>query len=394
MATNIPPIPQYTDEQDYGKILSNYLGNVRDDVDKREGSIIFDAGAPCCFELAKYYVYLNAMILNMFASTAEAPYIDLKCEELNIYRKLANKAKRLGKFYGENETPFFLGMGVRFSSIDSKSPVNYIITEVHLDSNGQAIPGEYVLECENSGSVGNEYYGSIVPITNINGLVEATLSDVLVPGTDDEETESLRKKYFERINTKPFGGNLADYRNFVTEIEGVGSCQIYPAWKGGGTVLISILDSNFDEPSEYLISTVQNLVDPYVNDKDYAGEGLGQAPIDHRVTIKGASNFEISVSAKVDLSQGVTLPQVKTLVEESIENYFKQIRQDWGKSDNKNRYKSSVFISRIGSAILSVSGVENVTNILLNNSSSDIQLIEDKDFQQIPKLLEVILDEQ
>ena len=43
MASNIPAIPDYVDEQDYEYILASYLGNVRDDVDKREGSIIWDS---------------------------------------------------------------------------------------------------------------------------------------------------------------------------------------------------------------------------------------------------------------------------------------------------------------------------------------------------------------
>ena len=65
--------PDYTQDTDYSSILSNYLGNVRSDVDKREGSVIWDAGAPCCIEIAKAYIYLQTMILNCFASTAEEP---------------------------------------------------------------------------------------------------------------------------------------------------------------------------------------------------------------------------------------------------------------------------------------------------------------------------------
>ena len=73
MASNIPQVPDYVDEQDYEYILARYLGNVRDDVDKREGSIIWDSGAPLCIELAIAYLYVQVMVLNCFAASAPFP---------------------------------------------------------------------------------------------------------------------------------------------------------------------------------------------------------------------------------------------------------------------------------------------------------------------------------
>ena len=37
----------------------------------------------------------------------------------------------------------------------------------------------------------------------------------------------------------PFGGNIAQYRQWAKEIPGIGGVQVYPVWAGGGTVKLS-----------------------------------------------------------------------------------------------------------------------------------------------------------
>ena len=57
-----------------------------------------------------------------------------------------------------------------------------------------------------------------------------------------------------------FGGNIAAYRNTILAIEGVGAVQVYPTWKGGGTVLCSILDSELTPAESGLVAQVQKAI--------------------------------------------------------------------------------------------------------------------------------------
>ena len=382
MVANIPQVPDYIDEQDYEYILARYLGNVRDDVDKREGSIIWDSGSPCCIEIAIAYMYLQSMILNAFAASAQSPFLELRCEEQGITRDPATYAKRLGVFTNGQGGPYSLVMGTEFSTISETNLVNFRVIEVYTE-NGITVPGSYILQCTEAGTIGNEYFGEIVPVLNLTGLATATLTDILVPGENDQDIEELRAEYFETVNQKPFGGNITEYRQFVEAIEGVGGTQIYPVWNGGGTVKISFIDSSFNAPSSTLIQEVQKAVDPHYND-EYAGMGLGTAPIGHVVTVVGATEFKVDIVASIELEQGYTLQQIQPSIKDSIEEYFLNLRKNWKKADDLNNYSVEIIIARVRSAILNTIGVKNITDCTLNGDTVDIVLTEDSTLQQLP----------
>lgn len=389
MATNIPQPPNYVDEQDYEYVLASYLGDVRDDVDKREGSIIWDSGAPCCIEVAKAYLYLQAMILNAFAATAQSPFLEYRCEEQNVHRDPATYAIRRGVFTNGAGGPYAINLGTEFSTVGETNLVNFKVIEVYTE-NGETVPGSYILECTEAGTIGNEYFGEIIPVFNLSGLATATLTDILVPGEAEQDIEDLREEYFEVINQKPFGGNITDYRMFVESLEGVGSCQVYPVWAGGGTVKISFIDSTYSKPSTTLIKKVQEAVDPHYND-EYAGMGLGKAAIGHVVTVVGASDYLVNIKATLELAQSYTIGQVEQAIKDNIEKYLYELRKNWDKSDDLNNYKVKIIRAKIQSAILNTKGVANVTECLLNGEEEDIELTEDKFIQELPKLGEVSL---
>lgn len=390
MSANIPQVPDYVDEQDYEYILSSYLGNVRDDVDKREGSIIWDSGAPCCIEIAKAYLYLQSMILNVFAASAGSPFLEWRCEEQGIERQPATYAKRKGVFTNGEGGPFAITIGTEFSTVSETNLVNFKVIEV-FTQNGQTVPGSYILECTHPGEIGNEYFGEIIPVLNLTGLATATLTDILIPGENEQDLEDLRAEYFEVVRQKPFGGNIPDYREFIESLNGVGTCQVYPVWNGGGTVKIVFIDSTYSVPSSTLIETVQKAVDPHWND-EYAGKGLGKAPIGHVVTVVGAQNYVTNIEATVVCATGFTLQQIKQSIIDNIESYFFRLRQDWSKSTDLNEYSLTIIRQRIISAILNTPGVENVTECKLNELEKDIELTENKLVQQLPVTGEIILN--
>lgn len=79
------------------------------------------------------------------------------------------------------------------------------------------------------------------------------------------------------MKSQAFGGNVADYKEKVNLVAGVGGCKVYRAseWNGGGSVKIVVINSEFKRPSDELIESLQSMIDPETNH----GEGLGIAPI-------------------------------------------------------------------------------------------------------------------
>jgi uncharacterized phage protein gp47/JayE len=381
-------IGDYLDKYTFKYLMESALDNVPDSLDKREGSIIYDALAPACYELAEYYMELKKILENTFASTANNEYLDLRAAEQGLERYAASYAVKRGDFLTSSGNPAVIPIGSRFSVISDTLNINYVVTEAYLDEFGEVVPGAYRMTCEEIGTQGNSYTGPLIPITYIQSLKTATLSDLLVPARDEETDDELRDRYFLAVNDKPFGGNIAQYDEELKGIDGVGEVQIYPVWNGGGSVKLSVIDAEYNIITNDFITTLQNMIDPTPQ-----GTGLGLAPIGHTVTVTTPTEKIIDVTATVVLDSGYTLGQVTPLIEDAIENYLLGLREIWGVSDDLNNYSLAVYIARINAAVLGVAGVANITGTTINGLASDLTLIQNATTQELPVLGTVIVSE-
>lgn len=379
-------LQQYT----YEYLMELALSFVPEDRDKRQGSVIYDALAPFCQVLAAGSIQLRQFYTQTYAVTATGEDLDNRVAEQGITRFAATHAVRKITVADEDGNPVVLPLGARFSTVSSTSPVNYTITSQYVED-GVAVPGSYEATCEELGVVGNEYSGNLINITFVQGLASATMTSILVPARNQETDDELRERYFDTLNQKAFGGNIADYREKVMELDGVGAVQIYPVWNGGGTVKLSIVDPTYGRCSPEFIASVQNEIDPE-NAAGEQGSGLGIAPIGHKVTVVTPDEVTINVTANVVLGTNYTKGQVETPIKEALASYIQSLRQSWADATDLNEYSCDVFVSRMSAAIVNVPGVSNVTGVTLNGQAQDIELTENGQIQQLPKLGEVILN--
>lgn len=362
-------------------LMSQSLAQVPDAMDKRQGSIIYDALAPACYRLAELYNNFRNVYTDTFIETASGEALDLRCAEQGLSRYNATYALKKAYFESSSGTPIAIPLGSRFATMSDIEPIVYAV-EAQYAEDGVAIPGCYTLRCETAGVAGNEYNGKLTSITRVQGLATATMSDLITPARDSESDEEFRSRYFEIVNSRAFGGNIADYNQYVRTISGIGDVQIYPVWNGGGTVKLSIVDTEYNPCSDIFVSTVKELIDPTAAE----GSGLGIAPIGHTVTISTPTNFTINISMDITLTNGYTLGQMTQPITTAINEYFTLLKKDWGVESELGTYSLSVFVARILSAALQVPGVANITNVTLNGQSKDIVLTQTAELQQLPKL--------
>lgn len=379
-------LQQYT----YEYLMELALSFVPDDRDKRQGSVIYDALAPFCQVLAAGAIQLKNFYEQTYAVTATGVDLDNRVAEQGITRYAATYAVKKISLADEEGNPVAVPIGARFSTVSSTNPVNYAVTAQYVE-NGVAVPGTYEATCEELGVIGNEYSGNLINITFIQGLASAYMSSTLVPARDEETDDELRERYFDALNQKAFGGNIADYRTKVVAISGVGAVQIYPVWNGGGTVKLSIVDPSYGPCSTEFIASVQKEIDPENANGD-TGTGLGIAPIGHKVTVVTPDEVTIDVSATVTLGTGYTLGQVETPINDALASYIQSLRQSWADANDMNVYSCDVFVSRVSAAIVGVAGVANVTDVTINGAAEDITLIQSGAVQQLPALGEVVLN--
>lgn len=348
-------------------ILQRMLDRVSDSIDKRPGSIIYDAMAPAAAELAQAYIELDAVLTVSFADTSSGEYLSRRTAEFGVNRFGATPAERKGLFYGAGNALMDVPLEGRYAIGD----LTYVVKE-------KISAGTFNLTCETPGIVGNQQFGVLLPIDYVPGLVRAELAEVLVPGEDAETDDALRQRFYAAVNEPAFGGNVADYKQRVNAIPGVGATKVYPVWQGGGTVKCTIIASDWTPPSPTLIDEVQTIMDPMVN----SGQGLGQAPIDHKVTIVGVTGLSINIETTITLATGMTPGQVQADVEAIIASYLLDLRRDWAEQK-----LLIVRTAQIDARILTIAGIEDVNGTTVNGSAANLTLGED----EVPQLGTVIL---
>ena len=366
-------------------------------LDSREGSLLFLAEAPAAVELQNLYIALDTVLRETFADTASREYLKLRARERALEPYPATNAI-LEMTITPADLP--LPIGERFSI----GELNYSVTEYKGG-------GVYAITCETPGEAGNDYGPTVIPIEYVPGLETCTITALLVPGENEEDTEAFRQRYLNSLKSRAFGGNKADYIEKVNAIPGVGGVRVYRAWNSniapstlippeqaeqwlnslenvpptvdlwlrtvfhagknslltvGGTVKVVIIDSTFSTPSETLVDQVQTALDPIQN----AGEGDGLAPIGHVVKVFPVETTTVDLSFAMYFQRGWTWADVKPNAEQAIKEYFTELAQGWADTNEA----LVVRISRIESRLLDVPGILDIAGTKLNGKAENLTL--------------------
>lgn len=343
----------------FEKLMQEKMKKIDAAFDKREASMIHFALGANAAEAAMMYITLEWMFRQMFGDTADREYLKkIAYDTRGLVPEKATRAVLKGRFNIE------VAAGTRFS-LDI---LNYTVGEFIEHADGWYY---YQLICESAGEEGNRHFGNMIPIIYVPGLEICELVEVLVPGEDEEDTEVFRTRWRAAFNAMAFGGNRADYESKIRGIDGVGGVKCYRATnaageKVGGYVKCVVIASDYNRPSDTLISNIQTIIDPEVNH----AEGMGLAPIGHEVTIAAVEPFLINVTAAVSYEQGYNFENIKSYIEEAVEGYLLELRKAW----ENNREGLIVRRSHVEAAILEVRGVLDVINTHLNGNAANIHL--------------------
>ena len=363
----------YSDDNSFEKIMTRMLANERlANVDKRVGSIAYDSIAPCAMELAEVYAKMDILEEQTYLLSATGLNLDKKVYDYGVFRNKATKSQRIGNFqkYKTDENgDYVLDSNNDRILVDMEIPINsrFVVPEdsettfIYIGK----IDGYDILECEQPGTKGNQHIGTILPLTPIADLINAKITSTYKFGEDEETDDELRNRTLNIINTESFGGNISDYIEKVNSIDGVGNTKVFAAWQFNGSVLLSIVDPQFNPVTEEFLKNVKEQIDPEEN----SGEGFGIAPIGHYVTITTPIKNEISITLSVELEADVTISQIQEKIETELNKYFESVRKEFGQDKTLAIYRARVIDS-----VLNVKEVLNVKNVLLNNVDEDIIL--------------------
>lgn len=361
------------------EIIDRAMSRVPEEKDRRVGSIIYDTIASVAVSILDMALEYSNIDAATFIETSYGDYLDLRVAEKSITRYQATKAVKKARFERNSQPATNIPIGTRFAAMDNDDGLTYSVIET-MDT-----LGEYLVECEVAGTVGNLYYGSLMPVDYIDTLSSAEIFADYKEARDVETDDDLRQRYLELYKRNSFGGNVSQYDEEVKKLDGVGELQVYRAYPSSGHVTLSIVGPGYRKISSDLIRTLQDTIDPTVNNQQ--GTGLGLAPIFHIVHVTTPTEQVIPIGFSLQVENGYTVSQLKPLIEKKLEEYFASLRKDWGVLDGTSHdYNLTVHTSRIIVAVLGITGVANVSNIKINGIEGDYSLTETGELQVLPIL--------
>ena len=368
--------------QNYDYWLNLMLDNVPNDIDKREGSIIYDAVAPAAMVSAQQSLSLANIIRETYIKTAQGEFLDYRAVEHGTSRYEATNAEVKAKFNDDDGNPVNVEVGDRFANI-AESPIFYTVIKANDDGTAE-------MQAEESGTSANSYLGQILPVTPNDNLAWAEIIEITIPARDEENDEHLRARLLNTNSWVAYGGNVADYLDMTSKISDVGATQVYPVWNGAGTVKLVILNNDLMPASQTLIKKVKEEIDP----EDNETQGYGLAPIDHQVTVVAPETFEVNITMNVTIAENANIDTIRTNIKASLEELFKSLRKDWSTIDSVTGrgYKLTVYRSKILSRVMTLEGVTNATMPQLNGKDEDLQLVFTNTTSQLPVLGEVTVN--
>lgn len=331
------------EDQTFEAIMQRLLAAVPDDLDKREGSFVYDALAPAALELAEAYIQLDRVLQLGFAQTTYGQYLDYRAAEHGLTRKPATKATGQVTVTGSQGTVipagslFATGAGVQFATT----------VEATIDATGQVT---VAVEAVVAGASGNVPAGAITVIpVSLPGVTAVTNAAPTTGGVDQESDSELLARLLDRVRNPATSGNAAHYSQWAKEVAGIGDAKVIPLWNGAGTVKVVVIDTNKQPATPELVQDVADHIEEI-------------RPIGATVTVVSASALTVDVAAALTLDPKYTISDVQGSIEAAIINYLKDIafKQDY------------VSYAKIGSLILDTPGVLDYANLTLNGAVTNI----------------------
>lgn len=340
-------------------IHQNMLNNTSDNFDKSNGSWTYDVEKSVAIELSKHEIKTDNIIDKINVE-------NLIGDELTRFVFQRTGLKRNLATFGNGEVLITVtsATSVKVGDLVAADDIFYQF----IKAENFTTAGQYYVhvQCVQSGSVGNVPSGAInafpTTLTNISNVINELAFD---NGYPEETDDSLRQRYYDKLQRPGKAGNKYHYREWAQSVSGVGKVKVFPRWNGVLTVKVAILDLNNQLAPQPLIDRVFKHIE-------------SERPFGADVTVVTGEELVINVSSDFVIKDGYAFEQVQPMVIEKLSAYFRSIVFEEG--------LTYISHAQIGRELLDVEGIEDYSNLLLNGSTGNVPITE----TEVPMVGEVI----
>lgn len=328
------------------EILVEMKAGVRDDVDKREGSVVHDMLAPPANEIEMLGWELDAIYQNGFADTADLDFLKRRAAEMGVDWKDAVQAQ--GEITITGAEGLFVPVGYR---VFTDADVFFRTTaDATLVGGTASIPAQAV----EGGLSGNVGPGEITQFeASVAGITAVTNNAIFTGGVDEESAEDLLARYLLKVRKPITSGNVYHYVKWATDVDGIATSKVFPLHEGNGTVKVVVIATNGRAPDSTIVANVAAHIE-------------AQRPIGATVTVVPVTEIAVNISAILTLDGDLLAADVLDAVKSSIGDYLLS-EADTG----------LIRYTRVGEAILDVIGVIDYEGLSVNGGTLNIPISED-----------------
>lgn len=205
------------------------------------------------------YGFIRWLADQLFASRADAEYLDLHGAEYGIARKAAVAATGSIDFTGTDGTDIPAG-----TVLQRSDGVQYETTELVSIAGGVAsAAAQAVLPGADGNADADTSVTLISPIAGVD--TQATVASVGFTGGEDiESDDAYRARILSRKRNVPMGGAVNDYIRWALEVTGVTRVWVEPLAMGPGTVTVRFVTDDDPDgiiPDAAKVQEVQDYID-------------------------------------------------------------------------------------------------------------------------------------
>lgn len=320
-------------------ILTRYQG----DAQTNEGGYTNDMISGIAYKIWITLQSLDKVIPIAFVDESSGEYIDKRCAEFGIERKPGQKAVTTLTITGTNGIEIEKGKifvtddGLEFETDDFVTIANGTVT---VSATALDIGTKY-----------NVLDGTITTQLSSSQGVNTVTNNQATGGTEKETDKSLLTRLLEHMRNPATSGNIAHYKEWALEVDGVGDVQVVPTWNGPGTVKVIIIGNDKKPVDETIINNCFQHIEE-------------NRPIGASVTVESAIGVEVNVNAVLIIDDTTTIHTVKTKFTEVLSEYLKTLAFQ----------KTTVVYNRISHMLLDIQGVEDYTTLTINEATNNIEL--------------------
>lgn len=340
-------------------------------VDTREGSFFWINTRPGAREIARLYDLAGSEApASSMPLWTWGPYLDSIAAVYELQREKATSAVGTVTFHAPEGTVIPAGTEISTVPVEGSGiePVDFIVQETGT----VGAPGTISLAVQATiaGSAGNVAAGAITNLdSQVPGVTAISNSDPTFGGSDEEGDESLKERLMAVFAGNPTANvywYLKVVREWLQANDGLrcplgGRVTVKPLWEGAGTVLIVATDDAGNELEPEVVEHLEEYLDPGTG----AHHGVGA--VGAEITVKTATNLEVTVGAKITFEAAYNLDGAHSLIglSEVIESAVRDYIDGLGSGEE-------VVWTKVIAAIVEVVGVKDVAEVKLNGHEESL----------------------